>query len=87
MTEHEKFLIKYGVHPSQIKLKKKTWNKDFIPSETHHRPTGSISANGTKPIESFGKFKSNTHIVAPICNKGAYQVCSVNDITTIGRKI
>lgn len=85
--DHEKFLLKYGVHPDQIKQKKKSWPKKYMSNETHSRPSGNISANGTKPIDNFGKFKSSTHVVAPICNKGAYQVCSLTDIKTIGKKI
>lgn len=87
MTDHEKFLLRYGVHPSQIKAKKKSWPKKYTPTETHSRPKGKIDANGTKAVDSFGKYKSSTHVVAPVCNKGAYQVCSVNDLKTIGRKI
>ena len=87
MTDHEKFLLRYGVHPSQIKAKKKSWSKKYIPKEIHTRPSGSIDANGTKPVDNFGKYKSPTHVILPVCNKGAYQVCSVSDLKTLGRKV
>lgn len=81
-AEQLKLRAKYGLGP----LTKKT--KKYEPSEeAKTRPKGSISANGTKPVDNFGKFVSNTHVVAPVANKAAYQVVSIQDIKTMGKKV
>lgn len=56
-------------------------------NDGYSRPTGNIAPNGTKPVDDFGHFKSNTHVVAPVSNKAAYQLISIDDIKTMGRKI
>jgi len=87
-SSHDKFLLKMGAHPSQIKTTLKNKTKKYIPSESAKTRQGeTIAPNGTKPVDSKNEFKSATHFVAPVCSKGAYQLISVADIKTAGRKI
>lgn len=87
-SDYFKFLKKHGALPEQIKATLKTKSKKLVSeNEGYSRPAGNIAPNGTKPVDDFGHFKSNTHVVAPVCNKGAYQVVSVTDVKTMGRKV
>lgn len=86
-TKHQKFLEKHNITKSQLAKTLSSKPKELIIHGAKSRPAGGIPANGTKPILTHGQFKSQTHIVAPVCNKGAYQVVSIQDIKTVGRKI
>jgi hypothetical protein len=55
-------------------------------STTKIKSFGSQVGNGTKPIHS--KQLTSVVTIAPICNKGAYQVITDrNDFSTMGRKV
>lgn len=52
----------------------------------HINSVGDQVGNGTKPVHS--KQLSTTVTIAPICNKGAYQVITDSkDFLTMGRKV
>lgn len=83
-TSQIKLRAKYNLPLTIAKKKKGTY---VPPEEAHTRPDGNIDANGTKAVDNFGKFKSNTHVVAPVSNKAAYMVVSIEDIKTMGKKV
>jgi hypothetical protein len=50
--------------------------------------SGEVPANGTKPINYMSKavFANANYTIAPAYNKGAYQLISKHEITSIGKK-
>ena len=106
-SSHELWLLKNGVHPSQIKLKKtvdKNWKTVYNDSMKVDR-SDYVSAGLSGTASSCAKrdIMSNLHKekpevreailekasrVAPLYNKGGYQLISTSDdLTKIGRKV
>lgn len=89
---YEKYLRKRGIHPDQIKQKKKELGSpNSIPVYKIENPvalSNTIPSNGTKsPDMSKAKFSNENYTIAPAYNKGAYQVLSRSEVITAGRKV
>ena len=81
-----------GLHPTQIKVRKKQLGPEPVITVTGQgrspTPTSDeIPANGTKsPNMDKAKFCNENYTSAPAYNKGPYMVVGRNEITSIGRK-
>ena len=93
--QHEKWLRKRGVHPSQLKKMKssgtilhsflETFQSGFsnVPSTSNDIP-----ANGTKPVDtSKAVFARENYIIAPLSNKQAYGVINKDELIYMGKKV
>ena len=81
--QHEKFLKKMGVHPTQLKKRTKQWTYDLRVAE-NHKLSNKIPANGLK--KEAKTFKSDTHVSAIAYNKGPYMLLNKDDIKHAGKK-
>lgn len=89
--------MKNGVHPAQIKAKKKALGSlditETLPgangANTLVTPTSDkIPENGTKTISmEKAEFANSNYTIAPAYSKGAYQVISKEDVKTAGKKV
>lgn len=97
--DHEKWLLKMGVHSTQLKKKKKllgkekwpveTEDKNFLTKEAPHTVElrELVPPNGTKSVDQSKAILSNTnYTLAPAYNKGPFMVVSKQDIKHIGKK-
>lgn len=89
-AKHEKWLMKMGAHPTQLKKIKRNGTLPLTSGITKVgvAPTSDmIPANGTKPVDmSKAIFAKENYTIAPAYNKGAYQVIGKSEVEAIGKK-
>ena len=84
-SQHEKFLKKMGVHPTQLKKRKKNKWDYSLKVKGGVSLSDKIPENGTKSITT-NQFVSDTHTVMIAYNKGNYQVVNKDEIKYAGKK-
>lgn len=98
--EHEKFLKKYGVHPSQLKNKKeklmidipnyKVYNKYNLSNGFAKIPgkNGVMENRFKETNEVRNEIEAKSKRIAPLWNKGGTMYITPDaDLTTLGKKI
>lgn len=89
-SQYQKWLMKKGLHPFQIKAKKKQLGSPIeIPDYTTHNPVklSNSIGNGTKsPDTSKAEFAKSNYALVPAYNKGPIMVVSKDNLKHAGKK-